>query len=208
MNKISRVKWLVSKAARIILYFCYAHKQTARHAKHIHTHAHTHRLTHRHTRTHTHTHTHKHNVRLVKVWMIFWERFTRVFLHTHTRAHTHTHEHTVTQPSQTNVLTQHCRFLGQNYIMEDVTLHKSYHDPPPPLPHSCTYADKLKLTHTHTHTHTRTHTHSRINRHNVLWCVTSAMFVCVCVCVCARARACVCVCVCVCCVVVYAYCCA
>ena len=117
-----------------------------------------------------HTHTHRHNDRLVKVWMTFWERFTghefffintRANTHTHTHTHTqsHTRTHAITQPSHTNVQTQHSELHYGECNTSRVVIS------PPPLPHARTYADKLK----HTHTHTRT------NRHNVLWCVTYAL---------------------------------
>ena len=161
-NNISRLKWLVSKAARIILCFCYVHKQTQ--------------------------------------WQIskgvndilgMLHRSRAFFIHTHTRARAHAH--TITQPSHTNIQTQHCRFLVQNFIMEDVTQVVSWSPPPPtpPCPHVCrqththTHTHTHIRTHTHTHIHThihirthihaRTHTHTHTHRHNVLWCIAYAL---------------------------------
>ena len=129
MNTISCLKWLVSKAARIMLCFCYAHKHTPRHAKHIHTYT----RTHTHAYTHTHTHTHK---------------LTNIHTHTHTRTHTHLRIHH-TQTYIHNILVQ-------NYIMNDVTHAASWC---PPLPvHARMQTNSNTHTHTHTHTkHTNRH---------------------------------------------------
>ena len=138
MNKISRLKWLVSKAAWIILCFCCAHRHRDTQITYTHTHA----------RAQTQWQSSKGVNDILRSFTGHEFFFIHTLSHTRTRTNTHAHADTRTHAQLRNLHTQDTalQILGSELHYGGCNTSRVVIPPPPAMP-------ARMHTHTHTHTH-------------------------------------------------------